>query len=196
MIKIAPNILFLRFEWRKGLKNKKLKKNIIIYLPPMYLQKPVSVLSKIHKKNHVFNLIGHPTHTLDAIYDISFILYRREVPYGITTKSYFVSDNVLVPSYYSQLRHHISGLDTKVILNNCGLTNCKETWNIKNYVNTISSEKWSTTNLFVYKNKTHVKYNHFSELCSNCEDCTVPKDLFILSVSLQEKINHIENLVS
>lgn len=155
----------------------------------------MSIILK-HKKNHVFNIIGHPKYTLDAIYDISFILYRKEIPYGITSKTYCVSDNILAPAYYTQLRNHISCLGTKVILNNCGLINCKETRNIKSYVDAISSDKWSTMNLFVYKNKTHLKYNHFSELCTtNCDYCPVSNDLFLLSVPLQEKINHIEDLI-
>jgi len=149
----------------------------------------------MYKKNYVFNLIGHPKHTMEAIYDISFMLYRKEISYGITSNSYCVTDNIFAPAYYTQLRNHISCLGTKVILNNCGLTNCKETWKIKSYVETISADKWSTMNLFVYKNKTHIKYNHFSELCSNCEDCPVPNDLFILSVPLQEKINHVEKIL-
>ena len=160
------------------------------------LKQPViTTLSKMYKKNHVFNLIGHPKHTMEAIYDISFMLYRKEIPYGITSNSYCVLDNVLAPAYYTQLRNHIS--NAKVILNNCGLINCKDTWNIKSYVDTISADKWTTMNLFVYKNKTHLKYNHFSELCSNCDcdHCPVSNDLFILSVPLQEKINHIDNLL-
>jgi hypothetical protein len=153
-------------------------------------------LSKNLNNKYVFNILGPSENTLEAIYNISFILYGS-VPYSMTTnvKSYY--NDVFVPSYYKDLKEHIYLSDSKVILNKCDIIQCKEMINIQNYVDTISLGKWRTHNIFVVPSKEYVETGCEQldiSMCDNCVKCLQPKT-FLLSNKIEDKILFVNKLL-
>lgn len=145
-------------------------------------------LSTSLKNRHVFNIIGSSQDTLNAIYDISFILYAS-VPYSVTTNVKYYYENALVPSYYKDLKYHITMSDSRVILNKFGMFDCKELTNIQNYVDTISTGKWRTSFVQVIDNK-----NELNE--KQCEKCGKNIHFFALYDSIENKIKFVNKLLS
>jgi hypothetical protein len=154
-------------------------------------------LSTSLKNKYVFNIIGPSENTLEAIYNISFILYKC-VPYSVSTNAKCYYEDEFLPSYYKDLKHHIHLSDTKVILNKCDIIQCKEIINIQNYVDTISMGKWRTHNIFVVPAKKDMvsgcKQFDIS-MCNNCMNMIQPK-VFSLSNKIEDKIGFVNKLLS
>lgn len=149
------------------------------------------------KMKHVLNIIGPSHNTLEAIYNISFILYKN-IPYAISNKAK-CHDEVsgFAPSYYKDLSLHVRSHDHQVILNKCDIIKCKEIINIKDYVGVISTEKWKTQNIFVVPQKQDAMGCHLFDItmCDTCFDKIDPK-IFVLSDTIEEKSSFINKLLS
>lgn len=154
-------------------------------------------LSTSLKNKYVFNLIGPSENTLEAIYNISFILYKC-VPYSLTTNAKCYYEDFFVPSYYKDLKQHIYLSESKVILNKCDIIQCKEIINIQNYVDTISMGKWRTHNIFVVPQEDDMKNGCHQldiSMCTKCINKIQPK-VFVLSNKIEDKIHFVNKLLS
>ena len=146
------------------------------------------------KKNHVLNIIGPSHNTLEAIYNISFILYKN-IPYAISNKAKYYDDvSGFVPSYYKDLSLHMKSHGPQVVLNKCDIIQCKEILNIKDYVGVISTEKWKTQNIFVVPQKQDAMGCHLFDItmCDKCFDKIDPK-IFVLSDTIEEKVSLLQD---
>jgi hypothetical protein len=155
-----------------------------------------NALSNSLKNKHVFNIIGSSENTLEAIYNITFILYRN-MPYSVTTNAKCYYKDIFVPSYYKELKRHIYLSDSRVILNKCDIVQCNEIINIQNYVDTISLGKWKTHNLFVLPTKEDMENgcDHFDiSMCNHCSKIIDPK-FFLLSNKIEEKLHFVNKLL-
>ncbi len=165
----------------------------------MMIRKCYTLTNYNFKKNHVLNIIGPSHNTLEAIYNISFILYNN-IPYAISNKSKCYDDiSGFVPSYYKDLSLHVKAKShgPQVVLNKCDIIQCKEIMNIQDYVGVISTEKWKTQNIFVVPQKQDAMGCHLFDItmCDKCFDKIDPK-IFVLSDTIEEKVSFINKLLS